>query len=213
MSHGCAETLQSLITCAVSTHFCPKCWKFQRFQRMKNARGSGKCRNSAILACELLTNVATRFISEFVMKTAIRLLWLVSIPMALVVILTPFGLAQTQPKEAPKQPSVMQRKLGHSQKVLEALAKKDFKELDAAASGLIDCVKDLTWKINETEMYLVYTNDFLRRAEGLKKAARDKNIDAAALTYVDMTLTCVKCHQYLRGDDVRTEPAKPLAAK
>ncbi len=147
------------------------------------------------------------------MKTPIRLLWLVSIPTALVVILTPFRLAQTQPKEPPKQPSVMQRKLGHSQKVLEALAKKDFKELDAAASGLIDCVKDLTWKINETEMYLVYTNDFLRRAEGLKKAARDKNIDAAALSYVDMTLTCVKCHQYLRGDDVRAEPAKPLATK
>ena len=85
--------------------------------------------------------------------------------------------------------------------------------MDAAADGLIECVKDLTWKINETEKYLVYTNDFLRRAEGLKKAAKDKNIDAAALAYVDMTLTCVKCHQFLRGDDVRAEVGSPLAAK
>ena len=103
--------------------------------------------------------------------------------------------------------------MAHSQKVLEALAKKDFRELDAAATGLIECVKDLTWKINETEMYLVYTNDFLRRAEGLKKAAKDKNLDAAALSYVDLTLTCVKCHQYLRGDDIRSEVGNPLVGK
>ncbi len=109
-------------------------------------------------------------------------------------------------KDEPKKPTVMQRKLTHSQKALEGLAKKDFKQLEAAADGLIECVKDLTWKINETEKYLVYTNDFLRRAESLKKAAKEKNIDAAALSYVDMTLTCVKCHQFLRGDDVRAVP-------
>jgi hypothetical protein len=111
-----------------------------------------------------------------------------------------------KPKEEPKKPTVMQRKLAHSQKVLEGLAKKDFKGLEAGADGLIECVKDATWKINETEKYLVYSNDFLRRAEGLKKAAKDKNIDAAVLCYVDMTLTCVKCHQYLRHDDVRAVP-------
>jgi cytochrome c556 len=119
-----------------------------------------------------------------------------------------------KPKEEPKKPTVMQRKLAHSHKVLEALAKKDFKELEVGADGLIECAKDLTWKINETERYLVYTNDFLRRAEGLKKAAKDKNIDAAALSYVDLTLTCVKCHQFLRGDDVRAVPEQaPVTAR
>ena len=114
--------------------------------------------------------------------------------------------APTRSEDKSKKPTVMQRKLTHSHRVLEALAKKDFKELEAGADGLIECVKDLTWRINETERYLVYTNDFLRRAEGLKKAAKDKNIDAAALSYVDLTLTCVKCHQFLRGDDVRAVP-------
>jgi hypothetical protein len=111
-----------------------------------------------------------------------------------------------KPKDDPKKPTVMQRKLAHSQKVLEGLATKDFKKIDTGADGLIECVKDATWKINDTEKYLVYSNDFLRRAQGLKKAAKDKNIDAAALAYVDMTLTCVKCHQYLRQDDVRAVP-------
>ena len=141
--------------------------------------------------------------------TAFRAAWTFAIPALLAgVILGGIGRAddkQPKPNEDPKKPSVMQRKLAYSHRALEALAKKDFKELDKAADGLIECVKDLTWKINETERYLVYTNDFLRRAEGLKKAAKDKNIDAAALAYVDMTLTCVKCHNYLRGDDVRAE--------
>jgi hypothetical protein len=113
---------------------------------------------------------------------------------------------KTKPKADDKKPTVMQRKLAHSQKVLEGLAKNDFGKIGTSAEGLIECVKDETWKINQTDKYLVYTNDFLRRAEGLKKAAKDKNLDAAALAYVDMTLTCIKCHQYLREDGVRSVP-------
>jgi hypothetical protein len=144
-------------------------------------------------------------------RTLFRAFWTAIPVLAAGLVLTGFSRAddKPKPKQDPKKPSVMQRKLAHSHQVLEALAKKDFKKLDTAADGLIECVKDLTWKINETERYLVYTNDFLRRAEGLKKAAKDKNIDAAALAYVDMTLTCVKCHQYLRGDDIRAEIEAP----
>jgi hypothetical protein len=111
-----------------------------------------------------------------------------------------------KPKDEPKKPSVMQRKLAHSQKVLEALTTNNFKLLGTSADGLIECVQDETWKINETQKYLTYTNDFLRRAESLKKAAKERNIDAAALAYVDMTLTCVKCHQFLREAPTRNVP-------
>lgn len=111
-----------------------------------------------------------------------------------------------KPKEEPKKPSVMQRKLAHSHKILEGLALKDFGKIGAGADGLIECVGEATWKINETEKYTTYSGDFLRRAQALKKAAKDKNIDAAALSYVDLTLTCVKCHEYLREDRVRAVP-------
>jgi hypothetical protein len=146
--------------------------------------------------------------------TAARAFWTAIPAVAAALVLTGFGRADDKPgqKEPPKKLSVMQQKLVHAQQVLEALATKDFKKLDAAADGLIKGVNDETWKINQTEQYLVYTNDFLRRAKGLKRAAKDKNIDAAALAYVDMTLTCVKCHQFLRGDDVRGEVQVPTLA-
>lgn len=106
-----------------------------------------------------------------------------------------------------KKPTVMQRKLAHSQKVLEGLAKNDFGAINTGADGLLECVKDVTWKINETDKYLLHTNEFLRRVEDLKKAAKAKNIDSASLAYVDMTLTCVRCHKYLREE---RETAIPL---
>jgi hypothetical protein len=127
--------------------------------------------------------------------------------LAALVIAPSRGEEQPKPKaEEPKKPTVMQRKLAHSQKALEGLAIADFDKIRTAAEGMIACVEDESWKINETKKYVAYSSEFLRRAESLKKAAKDKNIDAAALAYVDMTLTCVRCHQYLREDRIRAVP-------
>lgn len=124
---------------------------------------------------------------------------------AVALVATGVGTADDKPKEPKeeKKLTVMQRKLKFSQMVLEGLATNNFDKIGKGGEGLVECVQDATWKINETEKYLLYSNDFQRRAEGLKKAAKDKNVDAAALAYVDMTLTCVKCHQYLREPAAR----------
>ena len=45
------------------------------------------------------------------------------------------------------------------------------------------------------------TNNFRRALETLTQKAKAKNLDGATLAYVDMTVTCVRCHQYCR--DVR----------
>ncbi len=141
-------------------------------------------------------------------------------------LLVGFGAAQEKPKaiDPPKKPTVksptvMQRKLAHAQKVLEGLALEDFDKIRTGSLGLIACYKDASWRINDTDKYLLFSNDFLRRVENLQKAADDKKIDAAALAYVDLTLTCVKCHQYLRETRIGLAPgrslliAKPLATE
>jgi hypothetical protein len=124
------------------------------------------------------------------------------------------GRADDPPKPAdpPKKPTVMQRKLAHAQKVLEGLATEDYDAIGKNADGLIACVKDATWKIGRTDQYLLLSNDFTRGAEGLKKAAKARNVDAAALAYVDITLTCVKCHRYLRDEGIALAPARRRAA-
>ncbi|MBX9579370.1 MAG: hypothetical protein K2X87_03600 [Gemmataceae bacterium] len=126
------------------------------------------------------------------------------------------GRADDKPKpaEPEKKPTVMQRKLAHAQKVLEGLATEDYDLIGKNADGLIACVKDATWKIGRTDQYLLLSNDFTRGAEGLKKAAKEKKVDAAALAYVDLTLTCVKCHRYLRDEGITLapDPARRRAA-
>jgi len=127
---------------------------------------------------------------------------------AATMLLVGLGTAQEKPKAADptKKPTVMQRKLTHSQKILEGLAKEDFDKIGKSSESLIECIKDASWRITDTDKYVLYSNDFLRSVQNLQKAAKDKKIDAAALAYVDMTLTCVKCHQYIRDERIGHAP-------
>lgn len=113
---------------------------------------------------------------------------------------------QPKPAEPPKKLSVMQRKLGHSQKVLEALALNDFERIKAEAASLQLCAKEASWQVLKTQKYEIYSNDFVRNLDNLQAAAKKKNIDSAALAYVEITLTCVKCHQYVREEGIGAAP-------
>jgi cytochrome c556 len=97
-----------------------------------------------------------------------------------------------------KVAGLMKRKLTHSQKVLEGLAQNDFKAIAENADELIAISKEAEWKVLKTPTYELYSNDFRRSADELVKNAKDKNIDGASLNYVELTLTCVKCHKHVR---------------
>ena len=130
---------------------------------------------------------------------------------ALAVLLAGFGHAQEKPKPPvpappPKPPTVMQRKLTHAQKLLEGLAVADFAKLAAAADELSLCAKEASWRAANSPKFETHSNNFVRNLEALKKAAKAKNVDAAALAYVDMTLTCVKCHQQVREEGIGLAP-------
>lgn len=98
----------------------------------------------------------------------------------------------------PKKPSIMQRKLQHAQKVLEGLALKDFKTIRKSADELLFLSKEEEWKVLGTPEYDRYSNEFRRNTQSLIKSAKEENIDACALSYVQLTLTCVNCHKHVR---------------
>jgi hypothetical protein len=126
---------------------------------------------------------------------------------ALLAALTGFGHAQEKKQPDPKKPpTVMQRKLTHAQKVLEGIALNDHAKVASNADELMLCAQEASWRVIKSARYELYSNDFVRNLEGLKKAAKNKNTDAAALAYVDMTLTCVKCHQYVREEKIGAAP-------
>ena len=116
---------------------------------------------------------------------------------ALALLLSPWagnGRSAAQDKVA----KLMQQKLKHSQQVLAGLALNDFKKIEKSADELIEISRQAEWRAFKTPQYEVYSNEFRRTAANMVDNAKKKNLDGAALNYVDLTLTCVKCHKYVR---------------
>lgn len=100
--------------------------------------------------------------------------------------------------EADKVDDLMRKKLDHSQKVLEGIALNDFDKIARHAEELIAVSKLAEWRVLKTPQYELHSNDFRRIADTIVREAKAKNLDGATLAYVDLTLTCVKCHKYVR---------------
>jgi hypothetical protein len=130
-----------------------------------------------------------------------RTLKLILVAATLCLVLPALAGRGEEPKaDKDKVAALMRKKLEHSQKVLEGITTQDFKMISSHAEELIAISKEAEWKVIKTPRYETHSNDFRREAEDLIKAAKEKNVDAAALAYVDLTLTCVKCHKHVREE-------------
>jgi hypothetical protein len=93
---------------------------------------------------------------------------------------------------------LMVEKLKNAQILLEGLATNDYDKMSKSAERLLEISKAVEWRAYKTPQYDVQTNNFRRAAETIIKKAKEKNLDGATLAYVDMTVTCVRCHQHCR---------------
>jgi hypothetical protein len=112
-----------------------------------------------------------------------------------------------QPDEKKKLQQLMQRKLKHAQKILEGIAVKDFEQIAESAAELTTVSKAAEFAVVKSPSYEILSNEFRRLTESLHRQGKEKNLDGAALSYVDLTLNCVKCHKYVR--EVRMTRATP----
>jgi hypothetical protein len=55
-----------------------------------------------------------------------------------------------------------------------------------------------SWHVIDSEEYARYSKNFQLEASDLKRHAQEKNLDAATLDYMRLTMTCVECHKHLR---------------
>lgn len=108
------------------------------------------------------------------------------------------SMGQGDEPKKPKKANLMEQKLTAAQKLLEALALRDFKMITENSDKLNQISKQAAWKMIETPLYEGYSDEFQRVTLKMANQAREKNLEGAALAYVDMTLTCVKCHEHVR---------------
>jgi len=113
-------------------------------------------------------------------------------------------------QEPNKVSEFMRAKLTHSQRVLEGLATEDFDLIAKHAQEMSLLSQASTWQVLQTAEYRDRSTEFRRAADAVGEAAKKKNLEAAALAYVDVTMKCVNCHKYVRHVRMAKAPA-PLS--
>lgn len=111
--------------------------------------------------------------------------------------------AMAEEPPAPKPDDVgpfMRAKLTHAQDVLAGLALEDFDAIARGAHELALASQAASWQVLQTPEYARQSAEFRRSCETLRRAAKDGNLDGAALAWMEVTMKCVQCHKYVRDE-------------
>jgi len=93
----------------------------------------------------------------------------------------------------------MRMKLEASTKVLEGLTTENFLMISEGAEKLKKMSTEERWRVRHDVLYCQYSAEFTQRVENLQEKANAHNIDGATLAWVECTMSCVRCHNHVRG--------------
>ena len=99
----------------------------------------------------------------------------------------------------PNTATIMREKLVYSQEILRGITVEDFEAIQVNAQKLSRLSHATGWYSRQTPEYELFTAELRRHTDGLAKAAKARNVDAATLSYMQLTMNCVACHKYIRG--------------
>jgi cytochrome c556 len=129
----------------------------------------------------------------------IRILFIIALTVASLCASLWVAWAENKSEDVSKERTFMRAKLTHSQKILEGLLAEDFEMLVANSQKLNLLTRAVEWQMLETAEYTQRSADFRRSVDKLTQAAKQKNLDGAALAYIDITIKCLQCHEYIRN--------------
>jgi hypothetical protein len=95
--------------------------------------------------------------------------------------------------------TLMKAKAGYAHRLLDAVVLGDVETAREQAFRLKAVAQTADWNVIKTPEYVRESDAFLRATEALLEAAQDHNRDAVALAYVEVTLSCVRCHRYVKA--------------
>lgn len=121
------------------------------------------------------------------MKKLLAALWLLTLFAA---------LTHASQQEAVRQ--LMKAKAGYAHSLLDAVVMEDFDAVREQAFRLKAVAETGDWKVLDSPEYVERSEAFLRAADRLLDVAGERNGDGVALAYLEVTLSCVHCHHYVR---------------
>ena len=119
--------------------------------------------------------------------------------------------ARSQDHSNPQSPKtnvqvLMRDKLTHMQRLLDGLVTDDFQLIAKEAELLRFVGKAASWQASDTKEYKMHSSRFASLTTQLGAAAQHNNRDAALLQYLQLNISCVDCHQYIRAQQWESDP-------
>ena len=109
------------------------------------------------------------------------------------------GVASVQSKQDRPVQTIMKTKLKHAQTAIEGLTLENFVKLQESAKALSTLSRAAEWNVHKSPEYIRFSREFRQITADLEKHAKEKNLDACTLDYIQMTMTCVACHKHVRN--------------
>jgi hypothetical protein len=94
---------------------------------------------------------------------------------------------------------LMRDKLTHTQGILDGIVTEDYVKIveHAKLMGLIS--RATTWHVIDNDDYRSRSKRFQQISSRLLDSAKKKNQGAVTLQYLQLTTSCIECHQYMRS--------------
>lgn len=97
---------------------------------------------------------------------------------------------------------VMRDKLLHAQLLLQAITTSDYALLERESQALSRATNELGCMVLKTPEYRRQSDTFLRATEDLVTAAKQRDLDLAAMHYMSLTMSCYQCHRYVKNSRI-----------
>lgn len=98
----------------------------------------------------------------------------------------------------------MRIKLHSSAKVLEGIVTRDFDLIDPGAQDMKAMSEASNWPKADDETYTHYGAEFRRLCQKMSEMAKDKNLEGVAFAHIQISNSCISCHDYVHRSLKRT---------
>jgi hypothetical protein len=106
----------------------------------------------------------------------------------------------------------MRQKLAASNQILEGLVTDDLTLVEKSAEQLLKMSDAEHWRASNDVMYLNHSLEFRRSVKAMLAKAEKKSIDGAALAWMDVTMSCIRCHEWVRDTMLADASSEKSAA-
>lgn len=100
----------------------------------------------------------------------------------------------------------MRKKLQSSNRILEGLLVDNLKMVSEGADELLDISSAERWRASNDMMYLQHSDEFRTSVRKLRDKAKTGSLDGSALAWVDVTMNCLHCHEWVRNTIIAEGP-------